>query len=260
MSRSFSDQDLSGAVFSGVSLADARFRKVDLQGARFSLVDLRRTVIRGGFLVDVQIDGELQNVQVNGVDIAPLVEAELDRRDPDRAMMRPADAAGFREAWEILERRWAGTVDRARRFPPEQLHERVDDEWSFIETLRHLVFATDSWVGRVILGDPSPWHPLSLPFDEMAAHPGVPWDREVRPSLDEVLALRADRGATVRRVLDGLTDDQLASTSEPVDGPGWPPPEQYPVRDCLLIILTEEYQHRRYAERDLDVLESRSGP
>ena len=30
--------------------------------------------------------------------------------------------------------------------PPDLLHERVDDEWSFIETLRHLVFATDAWV------------------------------------------------------------------------------------------------------------------
>jgi DinB superfamily len=34
------------------------------------------------------------------------------------------------------------------------LHESVGGEWSFIETLRHLVFATDSWIRRAILGDP----------------------------------------------------------------------------------------------------------
>ena len=97
--------------------------------------------------------------------------------------MRPTDPAGFREAWDIIERLWAGTVERARALAPEQLHESVDGEWSFIETLRHLVFATDAWVRRAILGDPSPWDPLDLPWDEMPDTPGIPRDREaVRPS------------------------------------------------------------------------------
>jgi Pentapeptide repeats (8 copies) len=39
-------------------------------------------------------------------------------------------------------------------------------------------------------------------------------------------------------------------------GPGWPPPRSYPVRECLLIILNEEWEHRLYAERDLGVLEA----
>ena len=60
--------------------------------------------------------------------------------------MSPADADGYRQAWDILERLWQQTVDRARGTDPALLHERVDDEWSFIETLRHLVFATDAWV------------------------------------------------------------------------------------------------------------------
>ena len=95
--------------------------------------------MRGVELVDVDINGEIENVTINGVDVGPLVEAELDRRDPDRAKMRPTDPAGFREAWDIVERLWAGTVERARRLDPELLHESVDGEWSFIETLRHLV-------------------------------------------------------------------------------------------------------------------------
>ena len=73
---------------------------------------------------------------------------------------------------------------------------------------------------RAILGDPTPWHPLSLPFDEMRPDPAVPWDRDARPGLDEVLALRADRMQTVRRVIESLTEEALAGTTEPVVGPG----------------------------------------
>jgi hypothetical protein len=141
---------------------------------------------------------------------------------------------------------------------PELLHERVDDEWSFIETLRHLVFATDAWVRRAILGQPSPWDPLDLPHDEMPDEPSVPWDSSARPSLDQVLALRADRMATVRQVIAGLTDATLAGMTEPVTEPGYPEPESFPVRRCLQAILIEEWEHRLYAERDLDLLTSRS--
>jgi hypothetical protein len=47
--------------------------------------------------------------------------------------------------------------------PPDLLHERIDGEYSFIETLRHLVFATDAWVRHAILGYPEPYSPLGLP-------------------------------------------------------------------------------------------------
>ena len=216
----FTGQDLRGSRFERVDLTRAEFRAVDLSRARFRGVDLHGVVMSGVELGDVRIDGEIKNLVINGVDVAPLVEAELDRRDPDRAKMRPTDPAGFREAWDIVERLWDGTVERARGLDPELLHESVDGEWSFIETLRHLAFATDAWVRRAILGDPSPWHPLDLPWDEMPDTPGVPRDREVRPSLDEVLALRRDRMATVRTVIDGLTDESLAADTEPVEGAG----------------------------------------
>jgi hypothetical protein len=152
---------------------------------------------------------------------------------------------------------WGGTVERARRLDPERLHASVGGEWSFIETLRHLVFATDAWIRRVILGDPSPWDPLDPPWDEMPDTPGLPRDRDVRPSLDEVLALRGDRMSTVREVVHRLTDETLGSDTVPVIGPGWPEPRSYPVRECLSIILNEEWEHRLYAERDLDALAAR---
>jgi hypothetical protein len=242
-----------------VYLTDARFHDVDLTNARFRLVDLTGVMIRGA-LVNVDISGEISNLRVNGVDVGPLVEAELNRRYPDRVKMRPADADGFREAWDILERLWQRTVERARGTPQELLQERVEGEWSFVETLRHLLFATDAWVKRALLGEPAPWDPLDLPHDEMPAEPSVPRDRGARPSLDEVLALRADRMATVRRVMTELTDDKLAGLTEPVLEPGYPEPESFAVRRCLQAILNEEWEHRLYAERDLDVLQSTGLP
>lgn len=81
------------------------------------------------------------NLTINGVHIGPLVNAELNRRYPDRAKMRTTDPAGFREAG--TPRAALGeTVRRARQLDPELLNESVAGEWSFIETLRHLAFAS----------------------------------------------------------------------------------------------------------------------
>ncbi len=254
----FVAQDLSGSRFDDVSLCEATLRNVTLAGATFVGVDLCGVVMRGVELSDVRIDGEIRNLVINGVDVAPLIEAELDRRDPERVAMRPTDPAGFRAAWDIVERRWAETVEGARRLDPALLHESVEGEWSFIETLRHLVFATDAWVRRALLGDPAPWHPLGLPWDEAPDTPGIPRDRAARPSLDEILAVRRDRMDSVRAVIDGLTDESLAATTTPVDGPGWPPAHTFPVSEPLLVILNEEWLHRQFAERDLAVLQTRA--
>jgi hypothetical protein len=105
----------------------------------------------------------------------------------------------------------------------------------------------------MILGDPSPWHPLDLPWDEAPGWDGIPWDRAARPSLDEVLAVRRDRQAMVRGVIDSLTEEQLASVVSRT-GAGWPRIEEFPFGECLRIVLVEEWEHRRYAERDLAAL------
>lgn len=254
MSEEFSQRDLAGARFEWTDLTGASFELVYLRGARFERVDFTGATIRSSLVDDVDISGEVGSLRLNGIDVVPLVEAELDRLHPERAKLRPVDAAGFREAWSVIERLWAETVARAEALDPALLHERVGGEWSFIETLRHLAFATDAWAGRVILGDTSPWHPLDLPFDEMPDIDGVPRDRNVRPSLREVLALRADRMSAVSAIISALTDEQLAGWTEPVSGPGFPDSRSFPVREALLTILNEEWWHRRFAERDLAAL------
>jgi hypothetical protein len=169
--------------------------------------------------------------------------------------MRPTDPDGFREAWHLLDRLWEGTIERARGLTPAQLNESVNGEWSFIETLRHLLFATDSWVRRAILGEPAPWNAFGLPFDEWPDGPEFSRAVDARPSLDIVLELRRGRTATVRDYLAALTDEILDAHTTPVESPGWPPPKSYAIRSCLLVVLNEEWQHRLYAERDLDLLE-----
>jgi uncharacterized protein YjbI with pentapeptide repeats len=253
----FREQDLSGARFERVNLRGAHFRKVHLNDARFVAVDFAGVRMRGVELADVEISGELKNVVVNGVDIAPLVDAELNRRTPERALMRPDDSDGFRAAWAAIERLWEGTVARARTFPESVLHESVDGEGSFIQTLRHLNFASAAWVDRMVLGNISPWHPLDLPWDEAPGWDDIPWDREARPSLEEVLAVRRERQATVRQAMESLTDEQLGTRLTRAE-PGYPQEEDFPLGDCFRIALNEEWEHRLYAERDLTALEKAS--
>lgn len=260
------DEDHSGSRFERVQFTGSTFDHVRFVDTDMQMVNLSGTTIRGAAmhrmrlsgveLFDVVIDGDLHQVIVNGVDIAPLVEAELDRRMPDRVLLKPADAAGYPTAWEMLERRWAETVERARSLPEADLHRSVDGEWSFIQTLRHLNFADAAWIDRMVIGTEAPYHPLDLPWDEAPADFPVPADRagrDAQPSLDEVLAIRRERQAMVRRAVESLTDEQLASTVTRT-GPGWPQEENFPVKECFHIALFEEWEHRLFAERDLDKL------
>jgi len=271
MQAQFINEDLTGSQFQRVDLARSRFQLVQLRevefcgcefaGARFRIIEMDGVTMRGVELNDVEISGAIGNLKVNGIEVGPLVEAELDRRYPERVKLRPADGAGFREAWDIVERLWDGTVRRARGLDPDLLHQSVDGEWSFIQTLRHLVLVTDGWIRRAALGDPSPWHPPGLPWDDpdetRALPTGISRDRDSKPSLDEVLELRRDRMATVRKLIDGLTDESLDSDTEPVDAPGWPESRSYRLRNLLLHVFHEEWEHWSYAERDLDALTAR---
>jgi hypothetical protein len=247
--------------FEHADLSGSRFEDVDLSGSLFRNLLLRDVRIIGAWIQNVEIDADVDGgLTVNGVDVVPYVHAELNRRHPGRETVfavRDGDADAFRAAWAIDQRIWQETVERARRLPEAQLHEQVDGEYSFIQTLRHLVFATDAWIRRALLGDPRPYDALGLPFSEMGEIEGVPNDPDARPSLDEMLALRADRMATVSEVIAGLTDEQLQEMTVPVTEPGYPESESFPVRRCLAAVVIEEWEHHLFANRDLAVLEGR---
>ena len=164
------------------------------------------------------------------------------------ALLQPADAEEFRAVWAETQGRWDDTLRTARGLPEELLHQRVNDEWSLVETLRHLLFVTDSWVSRGQLGVRAPHHRLGLPPTGMTRVKGL--DLDARPGLDEVLALRADRTRLVDRLMASLTDDELDEERR-VSGPGHPKAGAWSVRQCATAVVNEEWRHRDYAERDL---------
>jgi hypothetical protein len=211
-------------------------------------------------LVDVNVSGFVGNFVVNDVDVTAFVEAELVRRHPERVQLRELQIVDdYRAMWDTIERLWSEAVARARRLPESAPHERVDDEWSFVETLRHLVFATDAWASRTVLDEPMPYDRLGYtqsgyPPADVAA---IGIDLDARPSFDEVMAVRADRMALMRRLVDGLTDDELERRCARSPGPGYPD-EPRTVGQCLRVVMNEECEHHRYAVRDLAVLEGRA--
>lgn len=233
------------------------FVDADLRGARFVRADLSGAVLRGVHVPGMDLDAPWLTggpLLVNGVDVVPLVEAELDRRFPGRALRAAGDPAGLRAAWAAVEAAWSAALDRAATLPAGGVDVSVDGEWSFAQTLRHLVMATDVWLGQAVLELPTPLHPIGQPHAEYATDGyDVSVFRTDLPSYDEVLAVRAERVAMVRDVLAGMTPAELSS----LRAHPWSPGHRVPVLSCLHTILTEEWEHLRFAVRDLATVERR---
>jgi hypothetical protein len=122
---------------------------------------------------------ELTDAQVRG---------ELDRLHPERVLLRPTDLAGVRAAMDLVDEMWAPTLARARGLPRKRLHERVEGEYSFVETLRHLLFAGDAWLQRMVLGAPDPFHEWGVPPSLAADAPP-----DTGPELIECRPIRRPR-------------------------------------------------------------------
>jgi hypothetical protein len=76
----------------------------------------------------------------------------------------------------------------------------------------------------------------------------------VNPPYAEVLQVRAARITLVRDFLATVTPEALAAPRQnPHDPRG-----QETTRSCLHVILNEEWEHLRYAVRDLDAIEAES--
>ncbi len=237
-------------------LKGASFTDVDLRGARFVEVDLSGSIMRAVEIGGADIDAPwLSNgdsfLLVNGVDVIPFVESELDRRFPGRALRRAGDPGGLRAAWEALERTWAATLARVAAMPDGAVDVSVGGEWSFAQTLRHLILATDTWLRRAILEVEQPFHPIGL-MDADPEDVGVDTSvfRTDVPSYREVVEVRAERSAMVRDYLATVTVDDLATERR---NP-WAPDEAETTLSCLHVMLEEEWEHHRYAVRDLDAV------
>lgn len=251
--------DLRGVEFAHADLTGARFRKVQLNDALLRMVDLSGAVLRDVSLSGAAIDGaEIDGLHINGVEVAPLIEAELIRREPARALLRASDPAGLRTVWAALQQSWAPAYDRAAGLPAGSVDVSVGEEWSFAQTLRHMVFVTDAWLGP-ILGNEPRFHPWGTPFSDVAEFVDRPedlgLDMDATPTYAEVLDLRAARVAQVGDFLSEVTPERL---SEECEGPVWAGGRPS-VQRCLWVVLQEECEHLRFALRDLDVISVRAG-
>ncbi len=228
--------DLAGAVFWGA----------DLRGARFRDVDLTDATISHAWFVNVDVDALIDRVVINGVDVTEYVN-ERDAWFPLRTMLRPSTPEGMRAAWSALEDEWKSTVGQATALPAPALDESVNDEWSFVQTLRHLVFAMDKWFTAPVLGES--FDPIGMPNSGSVDFPWPALDSTLTPSFEDVMAVRVDRAARFRSYLETVTADDFDVTVDVLEnGP-------HPVRECLFTVFEEEFWHLRYARRDLETLQ-----
>ncbi len=239
-------------TYSGTDeFAGATFVGASFQGATLRFCDVSRVTMRGVDLDGLDIDSHdlaFGSLLVNGVDVVPLVEAELDRRFPGRELRNAQTPDGLRAGWVAVQAAWQETVAGT---PPELLDAHVEDEWSLAQTLRHLVLATDAWLGKAILRLPQPFHEIGQIFTG-AAEMGFDMSifRTDPPAYDEVLAVRAERQQHVTDVLATASVELLEEEREDPWGGGWNPT----VGDCVRVILEEEWAHLRYVRRDLERL------
>jgi hypothetical protein len=229
--------DLAGAVFWGADLSGARFRDVKLTDAKIS----------HAWLVNVEIDALVDTVVINGVDVTAYVN-ERDPWYPLRAMLRPSDPEDMRATWAALEDEWARTLTRALALAEDRLHESVNDEWSFVQTLRHLVFAMDKWFTAPILG--GSFHPIGLPNSGSVDLSSPDLDYDLTPSVSEALTVGAERATRFRDYLATVTTTDFTRPIDVLEN------GTNPLQECICTVFEEEFWHNRYAQRDLAQLEA----
>lgn len=235
-------QDFEGATFVRTSFKGATVRSSDVSGVTMRSVDV------DGLDIDSH-DLFFGSLIVNGVDVVPFVDAELNRQFPGRELQKARTPEGLRDGWVAAQAAWETTVTNT---PTELVDAHVEDEWSLSQTLRHLVLATDAWLRGAVMRIEQPFHEIGLIFTG-AAEMGfdVSIFRADAPAFDDILAVRAERQQLVTDFLAVATPELLAEErDDPWGGGDWHPT----VGDCVRVILEEEWAHLRYVRRDLALL------
>lgn len=243
MTTYFRTKEFEGASFVKTSFKGATLRFSDVSGVTMRAVDV------DGLDIDSH-DLFFGTLIVNGVDVVPLVDAELNRQFPGRELQKAETPEGLREGWIAVQAAWQTTVADT---PPELVDAHVEDEWSLAQTLRHLVLATDAWLRGGIMRIEQPFHEIGQIFTG-AAEMGFDMSvfRAEPPAYAEVLEVRAERQQMVTDVLATASPELLAEERANPWGGGddWRPT----VGDCIRVILEEEWAHLRYVRRDLALL------
>ena len=150
-------------------------------------------------------------------------------------------------AWSKVEVFWDDAVSQAIRLPEGRLDIRVNGEWSFLETLRHLIFVTDAWIGDLVLELASPYDPIGLPPDFIKHGRQLGLDLDAHPTLSQVLDSRGHRTTEVRDTMTATPLDGLDRRCSRFD-------EQFTVLGAFQNVIFEEWAHHHYAARDLSLV------
>ncbi|MEX0875144.1 MAG: DinB family protein [Actinomycetota bacterium] len=236
MSERIENKDWSNAQFRNISFAGARMRDIDLFNAKIS--------------------GRMDGLIINDIEIEPLMRREIERTNPERKKLFGTDPPSMRAGVDVVLAQLEATWKRALALAEAQRNQQVDEEWSVVETVRHLIFAFDAWIKRALLGEDDPFDPIALPPTFLPpTAPGMSCDPDAKPSFEDALAVWKDRVKLLNEIVDGLTPDELV---RPIvtKGEGYPPPgHETEVIGPLWTVIEEIWWHNRFMNRDLDVLE-----
>jgi DinB family protein len=160
----------------------------------------------------------------------------------------PADPAGALEHVAKVTALLEATIARASTsFSDDERHQRVNDEWSTVESLQHCLFVIDVWLGRTIKGQEDPFHPIGMPPHFVPRKPpGSSVDPDAAPTFEEARDVLRGRLATLQDYCDALTPDEIA---RPIGG------HAETVAGGLGVIFDELTFHNGFMNRDLDAIE-----
>jgi hypothetical protein len=96
-------KEFEAATFAKASFKGATFRSCDVSGVTMRSVDV------GGLDIDSH-DLFFGSLFVNGVDVVPLVDAELCRQFPGRELQKAQTPECLRQGWMAVQSAWQTTV------------------------------------------------------------------------------------------------------------------------------------------------------
>ncbi|MBN1810916.1 MAG: DinB family protein [Anaerolineae bacterium] len=256
MSQTFEHCDMAGSVFRDVNLGGATFEDVNLAGATIRNANLAGVTIRNANLEGFRIeDANIEGLMVFGFRVDELIDAECDRRDPERARLKMrnlCDPESVHEVMARLEEIRAAFRQRLCATDVRLLAARPGaDEWSALENVRHMLFAEDLYLNRLILQNDKPWNRLGLLPEFLQSRDGYE-DVGCEPSkdLETVLAAWDAVHTDMQAFLADLTPERLQSPTRDLDGE-----LSGTVGGILQGLTRHDLEHIRQAEAALAALE-----
>jgi uncharacterized damage-inducible protein DinB len=245
-----------GDLFERRNIAGSVFRDVSLRGSVFEDVNLAEATIHNATLENARIEGSyIKGLTIDGICVDELIEAELDRRDPERLRLRirdihdPPSVLGVMARLEQLRSRFRELL---RSAAPKRLATHPSaNKWSALENVRHLLFAEDLYLNRLILQNRQPLDKLGLLPAHLVRWPGFEQVGST-PSedLETILAAWDGVHAGTQAFLSDLTPERLRGEARDLGG------EPTTVGEVLQRLAQHDLHHIRSVEAVLARAES----